>query len=153
MALFLVKQWLLVTIQCKAPKHSTELEKEEPWEHPRNHCLRERDKFKWKFNDKNGNYDKTRRMAHMLSAEEFTKAEVTKLSCSKTAVAFQVVQWERICLQYRRHKSHVFSLWVRKIHRPPPPPQLPSPTLEEGMTTLVILPGESYGGDLAGYIP
>ena len=40
--------------------------------------------------DKNGNYDKTR-MAQMLSAKEFTKAEVTKLSCSKTAVASQVV--------------------------------------------------------------
>ena len=90
MALFLVKQQLFVTIQCKGPNHSTELEKEEPREHLRNHCLRERDKFKAKFNDKNGNYDKTS-MAQMLSAKEFTKAEVTKLSCSKTAVASQVV--------------------------------------------------------------
>ena len=48
--------------------------------------------------------------------------------------ASQAAQWERTCLQCRRHQRYGFSSWVRKI-----------PWRRAWQPTPVFLPGESMG--------
>ena len=58
-------------------------------------------------------------------------------------VASQVAQWERTCLQCRRHQRYGFNSWVGKI-----------PWRRAWQHTPVFLPGESHGQrSLAGYSP
>ena len=79
----------------------------------------------------------------MLSAKEFTKAEVTKLSCSKTAVASQVVLMVKNMPANAADIKNVFDPWVEKI-----------PWRRAWQPTPLFLLGESHGQrSLAGYSP
>ena len=55
----------------------------------------------------------------MLSAKEFTKAEVTKLSCSKTAVASQVVLLLLLLLSCFSRVRLLVTPWTAAHQAPP----------------------------------
>ena len=68
-----------------------------------------------------------------------TKEDCIPIIWSPTTKVSLVTQWQRTCLQWRRHSRHRFDFWVRRI-----------PLERKWQPTSVFLSGKPHGQSLVG---